>query len=185
MAVNERLYSAEEFWQITQLPENEHRRLELDEGVIVDMGSSSQENSVIAGRMIYFLNAYVMPNDLGYVTAPDGGFRLGENTVRQPDAAFITKERHTNLSGNQFPNAPDLAVEVVSPHEDAFKKVNEYINAGVRLVGAIYPADRTVYVFRPPESGELRVRILRDGDLLDGGDVLPDFELPISDIFPT
>ena len=166
------------------MPENEQRRLELDEGVIVDMGSSGQENTVIAGRMIYFLNTHVIPNDLGYVTAPDGGFQLGLNTVRQPDAAYITKERHAKLGGAQFPVAPDLAVEVVSPHEDAFKKVNEYINAGVRLVWAIYPADRTVYVFRPPESGELRVRILQDGDVLDGGDVLPDFRLPISDIFP-
>ncbi len=184
MAVSERIYTAEEFWQITQLPENELRRLELDEGVIVDMGSSSQENTVVAGRMIYFLNAHVIPNDLGYVTAPDGGFQLALNTVRQPDAAFITKARHASLSGGQFPVAPDLAVEVVSPHEDPLKKVNEYINAGVRLVWVIYPTDRTVYAFRPPESGELRARILRDGDVLDGADVLPDFRLPVSDIFP-
>lgn len=184
MAVGERLYTAEAFWQITQMPENESRHLELDEGVIVDMGSSSQENTVIAARLIYFLNAHVIPNDLGYVTAPDGGFKPSLNTVRQPDAAFISKARHAELGGNQFPVAPDLAVEVVSPHEDAFKKVNEYINAGVRLVWTIYPADRTVYGFRPPEAGELRVRILQDDDLLDGGDVLPGFKLAIRDIFP-
>ena len=184
MAVQEKFYTAEEFWQIARMPENEDRRLELDEGVIVDMGSSSQQNTVIAGRVIYFLNAFVIPNDLGYVSAPDGGFQLAPNIVRQPDAAFITKARHAKLGGTQFPVAPDLAVEVVSPNEDVLKKVNEYIHAGVRLIWAIYPQDRIVYVFRPPIDDELRVPILQIDDELDGGDVLPGFKLPVRDLFP-
>lgn len=34
MALREKLYTAEEFFKIASLPENEEKRLELDDGVI-------------------------------------------------------------------------------------------------------------------------------------------------------
>ena len=183
MAIREKLVTAEEFWQIAQLPENEQRRLELEDGVIVEMASSTQENTVTAGRLIHFLNAFVIPNDLGFVTIPDGSYKLGPRRVRQPDVGFISKARHPQLNGVQFPIAPDLAIEVVSPSEDVFKKVTEYIQAGTRLVWTVYTEDKTVYVFQPTDTGELRVQTFGVGDTLDGGDVLPNFRLAVRDIF--
>lgn len=179
----EKRYTVEDFWEFARSPENETRRLELEDGVIVEMASSSPLNTVIAGRIIYFLNGHVIPNDLGYVTVPDGGFKLGSKSSRQPDAAFVSKARAPKLP-KAFDFAPDLAVEIVSPDEDILKKANEYIRAGTRLVWAVYGIEQTVYVFRPPQGGELRVQILGVGDVLDGEDVLPGFTLKISDIFP-
>jgi hypothetical protein len=49
---------------------------------------------------------------------------------------------------------------------------------GTRLVWIFYPATRTVVVESP--SGTQRLDI--DG-VLDGGDVLPGFKLPVRDIF--
>ena len=72
MVVKDRLYTVEEFWEIARLPENEGRRLELEDGVIVDVGASSPINTVTAMRIGYFFNAFVIPRDLGYVTGPDG-----------------------------------------------------------------------------------------------------------------
>lgn len=184
MLLQEKLYTAEEFWTITQLPENEGRRLELDGGVIVDMGSSTKRNTVVAARLIYFFNAHVIPNDLGCVTAPDGGFKLATRRVRQPDVAFVAKKNCLDLEGVQFTAAPDLAVEVVSPDEDVFKKVNEYIRAGTRIVWTVYADEKTVYVFQPTDEGELRVKVFGVEDILDGGAVLPGFKLAVRDIFP-
>jgi Uma2 family endonuclease len=183
MVVQEKLYTAEEFWKIARLPENEVRRLELDEGVIVEMASSSPTNTVIAGRVIYFLNAHVIPRDLGYVTVPDGGFKLGTRKARQPDAAFISKARMPALP-HEFTIAPDLAVEVVSPNEDVLKKVNEYLRAGTHFVWAIYNDERTVYVFSLDEDGHLHGQPFGMDDILDGGSVLPGFTLAVKDIFP-
>lgn len=117
MLIGERLYTASEFITFANLPENEARRLELVEGVIVEMSASRQQNTVTLGRIIHFLNAPVIPRDLGYVTVPNGGLAC-PRTVRMPDAAFISKARHPQLEGVEFPLAPDLAVEVVSPDED-------------------------------------------------------------------
>ncbi len=54
MVLRERLITANEFWDIAQLPENAEKRLELIDGVIVEMAPSSQMNSVIAMRIGYF-----------------------------------------------------------------------------------------------------------------------------------
>jgi Uma2 family endonuclease len=126
----------------------------------------------------------VIPNDLGYVTVPDGGYKLAPRKVRQPDAAFIAKERFTAFGEPLFQLAPDLAIEVVSPDEDILKKAREYLSAGTRLVWAIYPDEKIVYVFHPPRDGELWLQELGVEDTLDGEDVLPGFKLKVRDLFP-
>lgn len=85
---------------------------------------------------------------------------------------------------DEFDFAPALAVEVVSPNEDVFKKVNEYLNAGTQIVWAVYCDDHKVFVFTRDESGVLRSEPKDEVNNLDGGNVLPDFRLPVKDIFP-
>jgi Uma2 family endonuclease len=185
MIVREKLYTFEEFWEIVQLPENENRRLELEDGVIVEMGASSKKNTITAARIIHFLSAFVIPNDLGIVTSPDAGFKMGARGYRQPDAAFISKPNSTDLEGTYFTVAPDLAVEVVSEDEDIFKKAREYLAAGTKMVWAVYADEKTVHVMRLDEDGGLKATPFGVTDTLDGGDVLPGFLLPVKDIFPT
>ena len=157
--------------------------MELVGGRLIEKPASRPINTVIASRAIYHLSAFVLPRDLGHVTAPDGGFQLASHIVRQPDAAFISKERMPDIP-DHFDFAPDLAVEVVSPQEDVLKKVLEYLDAGTRMVWAIYPDQRQVLVFVYDGSGELRGRTFNLGDTLDGGDVLPGFTLAVDAIFP-
>ncbi len=183
MALREKLYTAEEFFEIAGLPENDEKRLELDDGEIVEMAESSPKNTVTAMRIGTFINIFVMPHNLGYVTGADGGFKLEEKRVRQPDVAFISKKRVPKLP-RRFGIAPDLAVEVVSPDEDVFKKAREYLLAGTRLVWAVYTDEKTVYVFQLDADGSVRSKPFDIHATLDGGDVLPDFTLPVKDIFP-
>jgi Uma2 family endonuclease len=184
MALRERLYSFEEFWEYVNLPENSEKRLELDDGVIVDMGASTKINTVVAARIIYFLNAHIIPNNLGVVTAPDAGYKMGSRKYRQPDAAFIAKVQLADLKGTYFSIAPDLAVEVVSEDEDIFKKAREYLSARTRVMWAVYADERVVYVMTLGEKGAVVSLPFGYGDTLDGGDVLPGFALPVRDIFP-
>jgi Uma2 family endonuclease len=180
----EKLYTVDEFWAFMQLPENEGRRLELDEGVIVDMGSSSKRNTITAARIIYLLSAHVLPNNLGVITAPDSGFKLGKRTWRQPDVAYVSAARLDTLDGTYFTQAPDLAVEVASEGEDTFKKAQEYLSAGTRMVWIFYVLERSINVVTLKADGEYRVVQLTDEDTLDGGEVLPGFSLPVREIFP-
>lgn len=179
MVLREQLLTAEQFFEIARLPENKERRLELEDGVIVEMAASRPINTVIASRVGHFLNSHILPNDLGYVTSPDGGFKLASGRVRQPDVAFVSKKRYPKLP-SEFEGGPDLAIEVVSPNEDVLKKVDEYLEAGTQLVWAIYPDSKDVHVFAPQHQWKK----LGIDDTLTGENVLPDFELPVKDIFP-
>ncbi|MBZ0301138.1 MAG: Uma2 family endonuclease [Anaerolineae bacterium] len=187
MVVQQKLYTASAFWEFTRQPENQAKRLALIDGIIVEMPPSSQKNTVIAMRIGYLMNAHVIPNNLGYVTGPDGGFTLDEYNARQPDVAFISKARHPVLEGVEFPIAPDLAVEVISPSEsstDVLRKVQTYVRAGTRLVLTVYGDDEVVYAWRSAEDGGLHMQSFEGDDTLDCGDALPGFILRIADIFP-
>jgi Uma2 family endonuclease len=183
MVLLEKLYTADEFFEIAGLPENREKRLELDDGEIVEMAESSPVNTVTAARIVTFINIFVMSHDSGYVTGADGGFKLGDKRVRQPDVGFISKQRAPRLP-KRFGLAPDLAVELVSPDEDIFRKAREYLHAGTRLVWAVYTDEKTVYVMTLDPDGSVRSKPFGIDTTLDGGDVLPGFTLPVKDIFP-
>ncbi len=50
---------------------------------------------------------------------------------------------------------------------------------GTQVVWLVRPKHRTITVFRP----DLPEVVLHESDVLDGGDVLPGFELPLIDLF--
>jgi Uma2 family endonuclease len=184
MTLQERLYTIDEFLEIASLPENELKRLELDEGVIVEMPPSRQKNTIIAMRLGRILGNFVEPNDLGYVSGPDGGYRLTPNTLRQPDVAFISKARHPVLEGVEFPIAPDIAIEVISPNEEIVRKVSQYIAAGTRLVLALDVDHEVIYTWHVGKDGGIRMDEYRSGDTIDFGNALPGFSLALKDVFP-
>lgn len=109
----------------------------------------------------------------------------GSERVFQPDVTFATHERRAVPGRNQRKflwTAPDLAIEVLSPEQDAGEfadKLLFYLLHGVRMVWVVNPWERTVRVYRPGEDS----RLLGPGDVLDGGDVLPGFSVPIDEIF--
>jgi Uma2 family endonuclease len=183
MVVRERLYTVEEFWEVARQPENEDKRLELEDGVIVEAAPSTPLKSVTAARIAYFINTLVISRNLGYVTDADGSFKLAPRRSRQPDVGFISKARLPELP-RAFKDAPDLAVEVVSENEDIFKKAREYLQAGTRLVWAVYTDEKTVHVIRLNADGGLSTQPFGIDDTLTGEDVLLEFTLPVRDIFP-
>nr|WP_296760363.1 Uma2 family endonuclease [Roseiflexus sp.] len=91
--------------------------------------------------------------------------------------------RRSNADAPAFSRVPpDLAVEVVSPHDTAEEveaKVLDYLEAGTRMVWIVRPRTRTVTVYRSLRE----VQVLRPGDTLEGGDVLPGFAVPVGAIF--
>lgn len=94
--------------------------------------------------------------------------------------AFVSIERYPTVP-ERFEGGPDIAIEIVSPREDVLNKALEFIEAGTRIVWAIYPDKQLVHVLQPGKQWA----VFGIDDVLDGGDVLLGFELPVKDIFPT
>jgi Uma2 family endonuclease len=109
----------------------------------------------------------------------------GQQRIFVADVAFATHERRAVKGRNERKflwTAPDLAIEVLSPDQDAEKfaeKLFFYLMHGVRLVWVVNPWERTVRIFRPGEDS----RLLNRGDVLDGADVLPGFSVAVDEIF--
>ncbi len=173
--------TAEEF---AALPEDGWRT-ELVDGLLVREPPAGGGHGHLGNQLGFHLTAFVRERESGYVFGADTGFilRRSPDTVRAPDVAFVAGDRfEAGLPRGYVPFAPDLAVEVVSPSNTASElqaKVLDYLTAGTRLVWVIDPSRETVTVYRSRED----IRILGRDDVLDGGDVLPGFDLPIAELF--
>ena len=164
--------------------EREKRLYELVDGVLVEKVMGWDE-SCVAVVLIEFLQHHVRSNSLGVVAGPDGLTRLFSGMIRIPDISFVSWQR---LPGKERPRvriapwAPDLVVEVLSEgNTDAEmdRKLRDYFEAGVRLVWYIDPAEESARIYRSPEE----CRVLGKEATLDGGDVLPGFQLPLVQLF--
>lgn len=191
MTIQEKLISASQFWDLCQTPEYEDLHIELIEGVIEEMAPAGGEHGVIALFIGRKVGNFVEEYDLGYVTAAETGFVLhtrpsGKDTVLAPDVGFVTRSRAPEGLSRQFvPFPPDLAVEVISPSESYSKvarKVAIYLRYGTRMVWVIDPPERTVAVHTLVHDAQVS-KTLDENGMLDGGDVLPGFQLRVRDIF--
>ncbi|MEZ6130089.1 MAG: Uma2 family endonuclease [Planctomycetaceae bacterium] len=163
---------------------------ELVNGELVERHVSG-ESSHIAVLLIGLLTPFVSKGKLGYLFGADCGFQcFGLTTgdadrVRKPDVSFVATGRITQVDyqAGYVPVVPDLAVEVVSPNDKAREldeKLEEYLQAGVKLVWIVHPKTKTVDVHRPDGSDSR----LRADDKLTGEDVIPGFECQVADLFP-
>jgi len=161
-------------------------RYELVRGELRKMPPAGSEHGYIAMRLGSRLGRHVEANDLGRVYAAETGFKLTSDpdTVRAPDAAFIGRERveEAGRVEGYWPGAPDLAVEVVSPgdtHTEVVEKALAWLGAGSRMVLVVDPGQRTATVYRSLDD----IRILTEGDAIDGADVVPGWRLPVAELF--
>ncbi len=182
MAVQERLYTAEDLWELSH--KESHKRFELMRGVIVEMAPPGGVHGETAGEIYAWLRTYIKQHQMGRLTI-ETGYILSPDpyTILAPDVAFVTRDRAPEpLPEKYVPFAPDLAIEVVSPGDTAAEiqdKIGEYLRAGVHMVWVVYPRSKTVNVYTPTTAQRLS-----ENDTLDGGDVLPGFAIKVGDIFP-
>ena len=181
MAIQQpQLYTDAEFEVFIRLPENADRRFELIDGEIIEVPSNAF-SSEIAILIAAALLAFVRPRGLGHITGEGAGYNIHGRKL-SPDVAFVAQARQAQLAQEGYnPVAPDLVVEVVSPTDKQAairRKLALYAQAGV-LVWLVYPKRKTVEVYAPDQP----VEILRGDEVLDGGEILPGFTLPLNSIF--
>jgi Uma2 family endonuclease len=182
MAISERIFTPEEFEQFVLLPEHGDTAFELINGRVYPVVSNNR-SSRIAGKILTYINWFVLENDLGYVTGADGGYVVsGQHFI--PDVAFMSKTRQPQPSNEAYNSlAPDLAVEVLSPSDDDSNvrlKLADYLNAKT-TVWIVDPDAKTVEIYAPNKPSIK----LTEADTIDGSDVLAGFQLPVKKVFDT
>ena len=168
-----------------EMPDDEFS-YELQNGLLIAEPRPGCRHGRIVATITELLGAHVRKRRLGVVFAGDPGFVLARkpDTVRGPDVAFVSKQRFEEHgdSVRAFSGAPDLAVEVLSPSNTPaamHAKVADYLAAGTRRVWVVDPEMQTVTVYAsllgPDRLGEV--------DTLRGDDVVPGFQVRVSELF--
>jgi len=181
MSAEIRLMTAED---LLALPRGQFR-YELISGELKKMSPAGHDHGRITIELAGHLQQFVKEKGLGKVYAAETGFLLTRDpdTVRAPDIAFIRQKRIDEVGRvkGYWNGPPDLAVEVISPNNVVGRvdeKVRMWLEAGTRMVWLVNPKRCAVTVYRL-----LTFQTLTEKDILDGGDVVPGFQMPIAEIF--
>ena len=161
---------------------------EVVDGVLVRVAGSGNRATTLAVVLSSALLTFVRSRLLGVVTGADGVYKFpGAETGLLPDVGSYRAERVSliNDEDKPIPFAPDLAVEVASPSQDAREmaaKACVYLRAGTRLVWVIWPQSAHIDVWRSDIlTGP--VDALTIMDTLDGEDVISGFSYALADLF--
>lgn len=182
MATKSGLVTAQDLWDMP----NDGYRYELVRGELVKMAPAGAEHGDLGMAIGASLYNHAGANGLGKVYNADTGFLIGTDPdhVRSPDVAFVRQDRVTEAGRvtGYFPGAPDLAIEVISPNDrytEVEEKVEDWLDAGAAMVILLNPRNRTAIL---RQDGQAPV-ILTAQDILDGGEVVPGWKMPVGQIF--
>ncbi len=175
----QRVWTIADFQDFIARPENSDRLFELINGEMIEVSPGRTSNSQIGHRIVTVVYPFCEAHDLPcYTSGGDGAYNIGGQVVA-PDFAY----KRTPMSDDYpDPEPPLWAVEIISPTDKAVSirtKRDIYVEAGI-LYWEIYPDLGRVDVYAP---GQPLFTVSMDG-ALDGGDVLPGFQLPLNRILP-
>jgi Uma2 family endonuclease len=173
--------TADELFQYSHEP----FRTELIAGRLVEMEPAGGVHGVVAAQIGWLLANHVLPRGLGKVFGAETGFLLetDPDTVRAPDASFLSRERIQALGGipaGYIPGAPDLAFEVNSPGDrrgEVASKSRSWLQAGAKAVVVVDPRRRTATIHR----GAGAPRTFHGSERLELEDILPGFSPSLGD----
>ncbi|MBD2294170.1 Uma2 family endonuclease [Anabaena sphaerica FACHB-251] len=171
----------EQFYQLCQ--KNSNLKFErTSTGELIILPPVEGESGNREAEFIIDLGIWNRQTKLGYTFSSSTIFKLPNGADRSPDAAWIKKERWEALTPEQKrkfpPIAPDFVIELRSATnslETLRQKMQEYMNAGVKLGWLINPQQQQVEIYRLGQDAELRNL---PTELL-GEDILPGFTLSL------
>jgi Uma2 family endonuclease len=170
-------------------------QMELVNGSMVVMGPSDYLSEEIGAEFIRLLGNWVRPRKLGRVTGSSAGFILPISTengkkadtekrnLRAPDVSFVRADRLKKSQRDFVELVPDLTVEIKSK-TDRIKPLEEkiqlFLELGSTIGILIDPDELTLTVYRLNQQPV----ILRDDDKLTLPELLPGWELTVSELWP-
>jgi Uma2 family endonuclease len=159
--------------QFLSLPEREPdgTHYELSEGELITLSPAGYRHGVIVmniGRIL----GNALDRKRYIIAGGEAGFILNaestSGTIRGADVAVDKRESvGENPPIGFLPQAPLLAIEVVSPSNtaaDLERKVEQYLGAGTLEVWLLYPDTRRLYVYR---SGRRDPKIFAENERFD------------------
>ena len=162
-------------------------RFELINGAAYAMAAPNTEHQLIVAALTMEFGNFFRGKKCKVIPAPfDVRFFYEEDesddTVVQPDLVVVCDPAKLGKEGCR--GAPDLVVEILSPSNtiiEMLRKLNIYLDAGVREYWLIDPEHKTVMIYSLTD-GKYRVRTLHTGGRAVS-EILPGLEIPLDVMF--
>ena len=149
-------------------------------GVLIVMPPVGGESGNRESESMIDLGIWNRREQRGYVFSSSTIFKLPGGGDRSPDASWVERSRWNQLTADQKkkfpPIAPDFVLEIRSRTDKLVtlqKKMQEYLDSGVRLGWLFNPQDQQVEIYRPEQLVEVRSL----PTVLSGEETLVNFEL--------
>ena len=136
------------------------RRHEIIDGEHFVVPAPNLRHQTILLNLAVLLRNFLRPRGIGQVWVAPIDLVLSEVDVVQPDLVFVSAPRSHALTGNNLPEPPDLAVEVLSPstrRTDAVAKRRLYEKHGIQEYWMVDPDTDSVEVYRLTDRGYQQV----------------------------
>jgi Uma2 family endonuclease len=180
-----RKMTPDEFWEFCA--QNRKLRAELTkDGDVIIMAPTGFESSEENFEILLQLGNWAKKDGTGKVTESNGAYILPNGATYAPDAAWTRGDRLATFTDEErkkfLPITPDFVVELRSTSDSLTElkaKMEEWIENGVRLGWLIDTRSKSVHVYRPGCEPE----ILESPARVSGEDILPGFELDLSEIW--
>ena len=173
----------EQFFQLCQ--HNQDLRIERTaQGELIIMPLAGWGSGSRNARLTARLGNWTDSNGAGVAFDSSTGYKLPNGANRSPDGSWISRERLEALNPDParfMPMPPDFAVELRSATDGlraTKRKMQEYLDCGVRLCWLIDPQNQQVEIYRLGKD----VEVLKSPASLFGEDVLPGFVLDLTGI---
>ncbi len=157
---------------------------EVVDGKIVEKPPMGAKNSVLARFLQDLMGPFARSNGLGRVV-PETLFLIdrARNLKRRPDLAFVSAAAlafeaprpSKRKAGTLSPTWPSRSSANPTPSMPSRSRSRSIFRPSVRAVWVVLPVTKKVYVYESPTQ----VRILQVGDTLEGGDLLPGFQVAL------
>ncbi|HEX9926588.1 MAG TPA: Uma2 family endonuclease [Anaerolineae bacterium] len=159
--------------------------VELIKGELVDVTPAGHPHSYYEGNVYVALRKFVREHKLGRVLVGEVGIytRRNPDTVRGADVAYISNERLDQVESQSYLDvAPELIVEILSPHErwvEVMEKLDEYFAIDVLMVWVVDPQRQQIYVYHSPTD----VERFTAKEAISGGEVLSGLKIVVAELF--
>jgi Uma2 family endonuclease len=166
-------------------------RVEIIDGSVVKKCASGILHQIFSQNIFYALDRFLHSTDVGVIFSTGLTYLMlsdvkGLKDSFVPDISFIRLANILPMPdiSKPYPGIPDLAVEVISPGEDADDiqtKLRTYLAKGTEQVWLVYPTTKELHQYRRDNNPE--IRIYRGSQTLDLADLFLGLELTTDQIF--
>jgi len=155
-------------------------KYEWNDGEVEKTHAMNQTQQLIFRNLMrFFVDTSIFKE--GGVLSSEVNMRTSKKQLRRPNLAIFSNKQVINFDDSDA-TVPAWVAEVISESDNinrVERKLDEYFQAGVKVVWHIFPISEKIYVYTSPT----KVKICVNKAICSSLPALKDFEIVASDIF--